>query len=125
MSVQYVYTIQQLKKIWPGGKEVLKDINLSFLPGAKIGVLGINGSGKSTLLKIIAGIDKEFNGEAWAAEGLKIGYLSQEPRLDEKLSVLDLTKYQKKNMHGWIDAHVTIHNIYHRAVDQDRNQTQL
>ena len=89
MSVQYVYTIQQLKKIWPGGKEVLKDINLSFLPGAKIGVLGINGSGKSTLLKIIAGIDKEFNGEAWAAEGLKIGYLSQEPRLDEKLSVLE------------------------------------
>ena len=89
MSVQYVYTIQRLKKIWPGGKEVLKDINLSFLPGAKIGVLGINGSGKSTLLKIIAGIDKEFNGEAWAAEGLKIGYLSQEPRLDEKLSVLE------------------------------------
>ena len=89
MSVQYVYTIQQLKKIWPGGKEVLKDINLSFLPGAKIGVLGINGSGKSTLLKIIAGIDKEFNGEAWAAEGLKIGYLSQEPRLDDKLSVLE------------------------------------
>ena len=89
MSVQYVYTIQQLKKIWPGGKEVLKDINLSFLPGAKIGVLGINGSGKSTLLKIIAGIDKEFNGEAWAAEGLKIGYLSQEPKLDEKLSVLE------------------------------------
>jgi len=89
MSVQYVYTIQQLKKIWPGGKEVLKDINLSFLPGAKIGVLGINGSGKSTLLKIIAGIDKEFNGETWAAEGLKIGYLSQEPRLDEKLSVLE------------------------------------
>ena len=89
MSVQYVYTIQQLKKIWPGGKEVLKDINLSFLPGAKIGVLGINGSGKSTLLKIIAGIDKEFNGEAWAAEGLKIGYLSQEPKLDKKLSVLE------------------------------------
>ena len=89
MSVQYVYTIQQLKKIWPGGKEVLKDINLSFLPGAKIGVLGINGSGKSTLLKIIAGIDKEFNGEAWSAEGLSIGYLSQEPKLDEKLSVLE------------------------------------
>ena len=70
MSIQYVYTMQHLKKAWPGGKEVLKDINLSFLPGAKIGVLGINGSGKSTLLKIIAGDDKEYSGDAWPADGL-------------------------------------------------------
>ena len=89
MSIQYVYTMQHLKKVWPGGKEVLKDINLSFLPGAKIGVLGINGSGKSTLLKIIAGDDKEYSGDAWPANGLSIGYLSQEPKLDENLNVLD------------------------------------
>ena len=89
MSIQYVYTMQHLKKVWPGGKEVLKDINLSFLPGAKIGVLGINGSGKSTLLKIIAGDDKEYSGDAWPADGLSIGYLSQEPKLDENLNVLD------------------------------------
>tara|TARA_B100000989_G_scaffold22049_1_gene14498 strand:+ start:653 stop:2305 length:1653 start_codon:yes stop_codon:yes gene_type:complete len=81
--------MQHLKKVWPGGKEVLKDINLSFLPGAKIGVLGINGSGKSTLLKIIAGDDKEYSGDAWPANGLSIGYLSQEPKLDENLNVLD------------------------------------
>ena len=89
MSIQYVYTMQHLNKVWPGGKEVLKDINLSFLPGAKIGVLGINGSGKSTLLKIIAGDDKEYTGDAWPADGLSIGYLSQEPKLDENLNVLD------------------------------------
>ena len=89
MSIQYVYTMQHLKKVWPGGKEVLKDINLSFLPGAKIGVLGINGSGKSTLLKIIAGDDKEYSGDAWPAEGFSIGYLAQEPKLDENLNVLD------------------------------------
>ena len=72
-----------------GSNHVLKDINLSFLPGAKIGVLGINGSGKSTLLKIIAGNDKEYSGDAWPADGLSIGYLSQEPKLDENLNVLD------------------------------------
>ena len=89
MSVQYVYTMQQLKKVWPGGKEILKDINLSFLPGAKIGVLGINGSGKSTLLKIIAGIDKDYSGDAWPADGFSIGYLPLEPQLDNKLNVLE------------------------------------
>ena len=89
MSVQYVYTIQQLKKVYPGGKEVLKNINLSFLPGAKIGVLGINGSGKSSLMKIIAGIDKEFSGEAWPAEGFSIGYLPQEPILNEDYNVVE------------------------------------
>ena len=89
MSVQYVYTIQQLKKVYPGGKEVLKNINLSYLPGAKIGVLGINGSGKSSLMKIIAGIDKEFSGEAWPAEGFSIGYLPQEPILNEEYNVVE------------------------------------
>jgi len=81
--------MHQLKKVWPGGKEILKDISLSFLPGAKIGVLGINGSGKSTLLKIIAGIDKDYSGDAWSADGFSIGYLPQEPQLDNKLNVLE------------------------------------
>ncbi len=87
-SYQYVYTMQGLTKNWPGGKTVLKDINLSFLPGAKIGVLGINGSGKSTLLKIMGGEITEFGGEAWAADGLNVGYLRQEPELDESKDVL-------------------------------------
>lgn len=79
---QFVYVMKGLTKNYPGGKTVLKDIWLSFLPGAKIGIVGHNGSGKSTLLKIMAGRDKEFNGEAWAAEGLKVGFLEQEPHLD-------------------------------------------
>jgi len=87
-SYQYIYTMQGLSKTWPGGKEVLKNINLSFLPGAKIGVLGLNGTGKSTLLRIMAGIHTEFNGEAWPAEGVRVGYLAQEPELDETKDVL-------------------------------------
>ena len=86
-SHQYVYVMHRLSKTWPGGKEVLKNISLSFLPGAKIGVLGLNGAGKSTLLKIMAGLDTEFNGEAWAADGIKVGYLAQEPELDESMDV--------------------------------------
>ena len=86
-SHQYVYVMNRLSKAWPGGKEVLKNVSLSFLPGAKIGVLGLNGSGKSTLLKIMAGIETEFQGEAWAADGIKIGYLAQEPELDPSLDV--------------------------------------
>jgi ATPase subunit of ABC transporter with duplicated ATPase domains len=81
--------MKELNKTWPGGKQVIKDGWLSFYPGAKIGVLGSNGAGKSTLLKIMAGIDKEFSGEAWAAEGIKVGYLAQEPLLDNDLSVFD------------------------------------
>jgi len=86
-SYQYSYVMQGLGKTYPGGRQVLKDISLSFIPEAKIGVIGVNGSGKSTLLKIMAGLDKEFSGEAWAAEGIKIGYLSQEPVLDPKSDV--------------------------------------
>ena len=86
-SYQYIYTMKGLGKIYGGGKQVLENIHLSFLPGAKIGVLGNNGSGKSTLLRIMAGVDKEFIGEAWAAEGATIGYLSQEPELDPNKDV--------------------------------------
>src|SRR5271165_6275301 len=84
---QFIYHMQGLTKTYPGGKKVLENINLSFYPDAKIGVLGVNGSGKSTLLKIMAGIDKEYTGEAWVAEGARVGYLEQEPQLDSTLSV--------------------------------------
>ncbi len=88
-SYQYVFVMQNLSKVFPGGKELFKGITLSFLPGAKIGVLGVNGAGKSTLLKIMAGVDKEFGGEAWAADGVKVGYLEQEPKLDPKKNVME------------------------------------
>jgi len=84
---QFVYHMQGLTKTWPGGKKVLENINLSFYPEAKIGVLGVNGSGKSTLLRIMAGIDTEFVGEGFVAEGAKVGYLPQEPPLDASLDV--------------------------------------
>ncbi len=87
MAAQYIYVMKDLRKAWPGGKEVLKGIWLSFYPGAKIGVLGSNGAGKSTLLRVMAGVDDDFSGEAWAAAGVKVGYLSQEPRLDETKTV--------------------------------------
>ena len=87
-SYQYIYVMKGLNKTFPGGKQVLKDIWLSFLPGAKIGVLGLNGSGKSTLLKIMAGRDDSYTGEAWAAEGVKVGLLEQEPGLDPAKDVL-------------------------------------
>ncbi len=87
-AYQYIYTMKNLSKTYPGGRELFKNISLSFLPGAKIGVLGINGAGKSTLLKIMAGIETEFTGEAWAADGVKVGYLPQEPKLDESKNVL-------------------------------------
>mgnify|MGYP002630734538 CR=1 FL=1 len=85
---QYIYHMHRLSKIVPPRREILKNINLSFYPGAKIGVVGPNGSGKSSLLRIMAGLDQDFLGEAWAAKGTRIGYLAQEPQLDESLDVL-------------------------------------
>jgi sulfate-transporting ATPase len=87
-AYQYIYVMRRLTKIYPGGKKILENVTLAFLPGAKIGVLGINGAGKSTVLRIMAGIDKDFSGEAWAAEGVKVGYLEQEPKLDPSKDVL-------------------------------------
>ena len=84
---QFIYHMHRLSKIVPPKREILKNINLSFYPGAKIGVVGANGSGKSSLLRIMAGIDTDFLGEAWAAKGTSIGYLAQEPELDESLDV--------------------------------------
>ncbi|GAA6206834.1 energy-dependent translational throttle protein EttA [Cognatishimia sp. WU-CL00825] len=86
-AYQYVYHMQGVSKTYPGGKKCFENIHLSFLPGVKIGVVGVNGAGKSTLMKIMAGLDKDFTGEAWAAEGAKVGYLPQEPKLDDSLSV--------------------------------------
>src|SRR5689334_16515476 len=86
-SYQYVYVMKGLTKIYPGGKKVLDNVWLSFYPGAKIGVLGPNGAGKSTLLKILAGLDKDYSGEAWAADGARVGYLPQEPQLDPNKTV--------------------------------------
>src|SRR5258708_11268037 len=82
MARQFVYFMQGLSKTYPGNRKVLDNVHLSFYPDAKIGVLGVNGSGKSTLLRIMAGLDKEYNGEAWVAEGARGGYLEQEPQLD-------------------------------------------
>src|SRR6266436_1811226 len=87
MARQFIYHMQGLSKTYPGNRKILEDINLSFYPDAKIGVLGVNGSGKSTLLRIMGGIETDFSGEAWAAEGARIGYLEQEPRLDPAKSV--------------------------------------
>ena len=88
MAHEFIYVMKNLRKAWPGGKEVLKGIYLSFYPGAKIGVLGNNCAGKSTLLKIMAGVDDNFSGEAWAQKGVRVGYLPQEPKLDDDKTVL-------------------------------------
>ncbi len=87
MARQFIYHMQGLSKTYPGNRKVLENVNLSFYPDAKIGVLGINGAGKSTLLRIMAGLDTEFSGEAWAAQGARVGYLAQEPQLDAAKSV--------------------------------------
>ena len=86
-TYQYVYHMQGVSRTYPGGKKCFENINLSFLPGVKIGVVGVNGAGKSTLMKIMVGLDNDFTGEAWAAEGAKVGYLPQEPQLDDSLTV--------------------------------------
>jgi ATP-binding cassette ChvD family protein len=89
MAEQYIFTMQNLRKVVPPQREILRGIYLSFFPGAKIGILGLNGAGKSTVLRIMAGLDKEFTGEAFPAEGTRIGYLSQDPQLDPKKTVLE------------------------------------
>lgn len=99
-SYQYIYTMKDLRKVFPNGKEVLRGIYLSFFPGAKIGVLGANGAGKSTLLKVMAGVDKEFLGEAFAADGVSVGYLPQEPELDPNKDVLGNIEEAVSEMKG-------------------------
>lgn len=111
-SYQYVYVMKGLSKTYPGGKKVLNDIYLSFFPGAKIGVLGPNGSGKSTLLKIMAGVEKDFQGEAWAAEGARVGYLPQEPQLDESKTVMENVMEAMKEVKGYLDRFNEISNAF-------------
>ena len=88
MAHQYIFTMQNLRKVVPPQREILRGIYLSFFPGAKIGILGLNGAGKSTVLRIMAGVEKEFSGEAYPAEGTRIGFLPQDPRLDPSKTVL-------------------------------------
>ena len=104
-NYQYTFVIDELSKTWPGGKELFSNINLSFLPNAKIGIVGVNGSGKSTFLKIMAGIEKDYTGEAWAAEGISVGYLPQEPVLDEKLNVYENVTLGLKDQKDLLDRY--------------------
>ena len=104
-NYQYTFVIDQLSKSWPGGKELFSNINLSFLPNAKIGIVGVNGAGKSTFLKIMAGIEKDYNGEAWAADGISVGYLPQEPVLDDKLSVYENVTLGLKDQKDILDRY--------------------
>src|SRR5438477_9505417 len=104
MARQFVYFMQGLSKAYPTRK-VLDNVHLSFYPDAKIGVLGVNGSGKSTLLRIMAGIDKEYNGEAWVADGARVGYLEQEPQLDASLTVRENVMQGVAKQKGILDRY--------------------
>ncbi len=116
-SYQYVYVMKDLTKNYPGGREVFKGITLSFLPGVKIGVLGVNGAGKSTLLKIMAGVEKEYGGEAWAAEGVRIGYLEQEPKLDETRTVSGNVQLAFGKLRAALDRFNEISNLFAEPMD--------
>jgi len=119
-SYQYVYVMKNLTKAYPGGREVFKGITLSFLPGVKIGVLGVNGAGKSTLLKIMAGIETEFGGEAWAAEGVRVGYLSQEPHLDPDKTVSENVQQAFGPLRAALDRFNEIANLFAEPMTDER-----
>jgi len=116
---QYVYVMKGLRKVVPPNREVLKDIWLSFLPGAKIGVVGPNGAGKSTLLRIMAGVDADFQGEAWAAKGVRIGFLSQEPRLDPSLDVKGNVDLAVKPIRGLLARYDSINAKFAEPMPDD------
>ena len=118
-SYQYVYVMKDLTKAFPGGREVFKGITLAFLPGVKIGVLGVNGAGKSTLLKIMAGLDKEFGGEAWAAEGVRVGYLEQEPQLDPSKTVGQNVEAAFAELKATLDRFNEISNKFAEPMSDD------
>jgi ATP-binding cassette ChvD family protein len=119
-SYQYVYVMKDLTKAFPGGREVFKGITLSFLPGVKIGVLGVNGAGKSTLLKIMAGIETEYGGEAWAAEGVRVGYLAQEPALDAGATVGENVEAAFGKLKAALDRFNAISMEFAEPMDDDR-----
>jgi sulfate-transporting ATPase len=118
-AYQYVYVMKGLTKIYPGGRKVLEDIWLSFLPGAKIGVLGLNGAGKSTLLKIMAGLDKDYAGEAFVAEGATVGYLPQEPQLDPKKTVQENILEGLGHLKSMLDRFNEVSNRLGEVTDDD------
>jgi sulfate-transporting ATPase len=118
-SYQYVYVMKDLTKNFPGGREVFKGITLSFLPGVKIGVLGVNGAGKSTLMKIMAGLETEFGGEAWAAPGATVGYLAQEPRLDENKTVGENVEEAFTDLKSALDRFNEISNKFAEPMSDD------
>jgi ATP-binding cassette ChvD family protein len=119
-SYQYVYVMKNLTKAFPGGREVFKGITLSFLPGVKIGVLGVNGAGKSTLLKIMAGIETDYGGEAWAAEGVRVGYLAQEPHLDLDKTVAGNVRIAFGELSAALDRFNEISNLFAEPMDDDQ-----
>ncbi len=119
MAHQYIFTMKDLKKTVPPQKEILRGIWLSFYPGAKIGVIGLNGSGKSTLLKIMAGLDQEFQGEAYPADGVRIGYLAQEPELDESLDVMGNVELAVADVKGMVDRFNVISMKMCEPIDDD------
>jgi ATP-binding cassette ChvD family protein len=119
-AYQYVYVMKNLTKAFPGGREVFKGITLSFLPGVKIGVLGVNGAGKSTLLKIMAGIETDYGGEAWAAEGVRVGYLAQEPHLDPDKTVAENVRIAFGPLHQAIERFNEISNLFTEPMDDER-----
>ena len=118
-AYQYIYVMRRLSKVYPGPREVLKDITLAFLPGAKIGVIGPNGAGKSTLLKIMAGIETDFNGEAWAAAGAKVGLLAQEPGLDAKKTVYENVVEAMAETHGLLKRFEEVSTKLGEPMDDD------
>ncbi|MGB0647223.1 MAG: ATP-binding cassette domain-containing protein, partial [Bradymonadia bacterium] len=119
MAEQFIYHMQDLRKSYPNGKEVLKGIYLSFYPGAKIGVIGGNGAGKSTLLKVMAGLDNDIQGEAWLAKGYTVGYLPQEPVLDESLDVLGNVKLGVASTQALLDEFEAISMQLAEPMDDD------
>ncbi len=119
-AYQYVYVMKDVTKAFPGGREVFKGITLSFLPGVKIGVLGVNGAGKSTLLKIMAGIEKEYGGEAWAAEGIRVGYLEQEPKLEEDKTVGENVMLAFGPLKAAMDRFNAISEAFSEPMDDDK-----
>ncbi len=118
-AYQYAYVMKDVTKAFPGGREVFKGITLSFLPGVKIGVLGVNGAGKSTLLKIMAGVETEYGGEAWAADGVRVGYLEQEPRLDPEKTVAENVMEAFAPLKGAMDRFNAISEKFAEPMDDD------
>ena len=118
-AYQYVYVMRNLTKSYPGGREVVKDVTLAFLPGAKIGVLGVNGAGKSTLMRIMAGKDKEYNGEAWVADGAEVGILEQEPELDPNKDVYHNVLEGMAETHALLQRFEEVSNKFAEPMDDD------